>query len=95
MTDNTQSDVVEQLRAYKPYQISDGEPFGPKFCAQAADEIERLRALTSSDAVLEERERCARIAEKGEMAPNNGPDDTPVKATRRGIAAAIRKGDNA
>ena len=38
------SDIVERLRAYKPYQINDGEPFVPKVCDQAADEIERLRA---------------------------------------------------
>ena len=48
------SDIVERLRAYKPYQINDGEPFGPKVCGQAADEIERLRAEVAALAAIRE-----------------------------------------
>ena len=59
---------------------------------------ERLRAaLTSSDAVLEERERCARIADSfaAEWNAEKSPFDAVRKDEAEGIAAAIRKGDNA
>ena len=104
MTDNTQSDVVEALRRLD-IEGHLADAIRDCFLKVAGkvllfDQAERMAkaALTSSDAVLEERERCARIAEALPTDWRDGTQPGPLSAYRhasREIAQAIRKGDNA
>ena len=67
------NDIVERLQNFKPYQISDGEWFGPKVCEDAAAEIQSLRTqLKERDGLLDKNkaleDECAALrTERGAL----------------------------
>ena len=71
------TDIIDRLRSYnRPW---------PKLMDEAADEIERLQGEV--EALREERERCAKVAETTER---EGFGGGAYNEAGRDIAAAIR-----
>lgn len=100
--DEPMTDIVEKLRHHRVVLKSgeyDGADIMRAWCCmvEAADTIEQLRARIA-EAVLAEREACAKVAECEQMLAHDGLDLTGFHGenTRcRVIAAAIRERDDA